>query len=217
MTSCSRCLLRSPAQRPSARCRNRPPPAPPDRRTPHRRRRSAPAPSGRSCRGCRRRCGAGRSSRCRPGQPGPGHAVFGERADVGFRTALAGHVFDAQRRQRRCDLLRSQAWPRRRRARRSRRCGRRRNRFPPRSRAAPTSSACCLGVGLAAVQALLLVGERDHADRARRMPAAGRRSASPAAMVMPMPAASSIAPVPGSQESRWPPISTTSSRAACCR
>jgi hypothetical protein len=31
-----------------------------------------------------------------------------------------------------------------------------------------------------------------------------------AAMVMPMPAASSIAPVPGSHESRWPPISTIS-------
>ena len=33
----------------------------------------------------------------------------------------------------------------------------------------------------------------------------------PAAIEMPMPAPSSIAPVPRSQESRWPPITTTSS------
>ena len=67
-----------------------------------------------------------------------------------------------------------------------------------------------LRIRLAAVQALFLVGERDHADRARRAPCFIWPISAPAAMVRPTPAPSSIAPVPRSHESRWPPISTTS-------
>src|SRR5690606_12378159 len=102
-------------------------------------------------------------------QPGPGRALGRQRDDVRAGAALAGRVLDAQRRQRLRDLAGC-------RLRVLRRAG------VEGVDAAGAEVALggqlvqgdfagvTLGVGLAAEQALLLVGVGDHADAARRAP-----------------------------------------------
>src|SRR5690606_23096691 len=101
-------------------------------------------------------------------QPGPGHAALGQRADVGFRIALARHPFDAQWRQYLLDL-------------------RQRGRLQVAGAGVEAVDVAgaeiafhrddvvgdvrrmLVRIGAAAPQALLLVGEGDHADAARRL------------------------------------------------
>ena len=66
------------------------------------------------------------------------------------------------------------------------------------------------GVGLAAGEAVLLVGEEDDADRPARALLAAPRSGARLRSRCRSPAPSSMAPRPRSQESRWAPSSTIS-------